>query len=91
MREGPAQKERYNTLLAASGALAAGKQIYLELDQPNKFLIRNDDLFWGNSKINLYKKVASSKYRIIIPKESLKGFGASNIEDYWLRNLSIRY
>ena len=53
----PAQKERYNTLLAASGALAAGKQIYLELDQPNKFLIRNDDLFWSNNNIKLYKKI----------------------------------
>ena len=61
----PAQKERYNTLLAASGALAAGKQIYLELDQPNKFLIRNDDIFWGNSKINLYKKVFKYDHRDI--------------------------
>ena len=51
------KKQRYNDLLAVSGAVAAGEQIYLELDQPNKFLIRNDDLFWGGDKINLYKKI----------------------------------
>lgn len=61
----PAQKERYNTLLAESGALAAGKQIYLELDQPNKFLIRNDDLFWGNNNIKLYKKIFKYDHRDI--------------------------
>ena len=61
----PEQKDRYNTLLAASGAVAAGKQIYLELDHPNKFLIRTDELFWGLTPINLYKKVFKYDHRDI--------------------------
>jgi len=61
----PEKKARYNTLLAASGALAAGKQIYLELDHPNKFFIRTDELFWGLTPINLYKKVFKYDYRDI--------------------------
>ncbi len=64
---------RYDTLLAASGALDVQKTIYHELTPGNKFLLRTDKNFWGKTPIELYKKIFNYGYRDI-PYRGTWGF-----------------
>lgn len=49
---------RYNDLLSVSGTTTVQETVYNELNPSNKFLLRTDNLFWGQGNtIQLYKKV----------------------------------
>jgi len=61
-REKTTELNRYNDLVIDSGVIAARNTVYHELSQGDKFLLRTDDLFWGNDPIELYKNIYNYGY-----------------------------
>ena len=57
------ERDRYDLLISASGAVDVGRQIYNELNDTDKYAIRSDELYWGQgADIKLYKKVYDYHY-----------------------------
>lgn len=58
-----AELARYDSLITASGEIEVAKQVYHELNQSDKYLLRSDKLFWGeDTTITLYRKVYDYHY-----------------------------